>query len=89
MANLGIGIMHLGNLGPIIYKAYKEKLKPELRNIKDYIDTVVGPTLIVLHFVAAAGYIPWLQLLLVVGVVQQLYIGIGNFLTIISWKKMG
>ena len=88
LANLGIGIMHLGNLGPIIYKAYKEKLKPELRNFKDYIDTVVGPTLIVLHFVAAAGNIPWLKLLLVIGVVQQLYIGIGNFLTIISWKRV-
>lgn len=88
LANLGIGIMHLGNLGPIIYKAYKEQLKPELRNFKDYIDTVVGPTLIALHFVAAAGHIPWLKLLLVIGVVQQLYIGIGNFLTIISWKRV-
>jgi len=88
LANLGIGIMHLANFGSIIYKAFKQKVKPELHNFKDYFDTVIGPTLIVLHFVAAAGYIPWLKLLLVIGVVQQLYVGIGNFLTIISWKKI-
>lgn len=88
LANLGVGIMHLANFGTIVYSAYKYKVKPEFRNSKDIIDTLVGPALIILHFIAALGYIPWLQLLLVIGVVQQLYIGISNFLEFISWKKV-
>jgi hypothetical protein len=87
LANLGIGIMHLANFGSIIYSAIKFKIKPELRGFKDILDTIIGPALIIMHFVAALGYIPWLKLLLVIGVVQQLYIGISNFLEFISWKK--
>ena len=88
LANLGIGIMHLANFGSIIYLAFKYKIKPELRGFKDILDTIIGPFLIIMHFVAALGYIPWLKLLLVVGVVQQLYIGISNFLDFVSWKKI-
>ncbi|AVI52173.1 hypothetical protein C5O00_13825 [Pukyongia salina] len=88
LANLGIGIMHLANFGSIIYTAVKFKIKPEFKGLKDILDTIVGPALIILHFVAALGYIPWLQLLLVIGVSQQLYIGISNFLVFISWKKI-
>ena len=88
LANLGIGIMHLANFGSIIYSAFKFKIKPELRGFKDILDTIIGPSLIIMHFLAALGYIPWLKLLLVIGVVQQLYIGISNFLEFISWKKV-
>lgn len=88
LANLGIGLMHLANFGSIIYSAYKFKVKPELRGFKDILDTIIGPTLIILHFIAALGYIRWLKLLLVIGVVQQLYIGISNFLEFITWKKV-
>ena len=88
LANLGIGIMHMANFGSIIYSAYKYNIKPELRGFKDILDTIIGPCLIIMHFIAALGYIPWLKLLLVIGVVQQLYIGISNFLDFISWKKV-
>ena len=88
LANLGVGLMHLANFGSIIYSAYKFKVKPELRGFKDILDTIIGPTLIILHFIAALGYIRWLKLLLVIGVVQQLYIGISNFLEFITWKKV-
>lgn len=87
LANLGVGIMHLANFGSIIYSAIKYKIKPELRGFKDVLDTIIGPSLIIMHFIAALGYIPWVELLLVIGVVQQLYIGIGNFLEFITWKK--
>ena len=87
LANLGIGIMHLVNFSSIIYAAVKYKVKPEFKGFKDVLDTIIGPALIILHFVAALGYIPWLELLLVIGVLQQLYIGISNFLVFISWKK--
>lgn len=87
LANLGMGIMHLANFSSIIYTAVNYKLKPEFKSFKDIFDIVLGPALIVLHFIAAFGYIPWLQLLLVIGVIQQLYIGISNFLVFISWKK--
>ncbi|MDT0554625.1 hypothetical protein [Patiriisocius hiemis] len=87
LANLGIGIMHLANFSSIIYAAVKYKVKPEFKGFKDVLDTIIGPALIILHFVAALGYIPWLELLLVIGVLQQLYIGISNFLVFISWKK--
>ena len=80
--------MHLANFGSIIYSAFKFKIKPELRGFKDILDTIIGPSLIIMHFLAALGYIPWLKLLLVIGVVQQLYIGISNFLEFISWKKV-
>lgn len=88
LANLGVGLMHLANFGSIIYSAYKFKVKPELRGFKDILDTIIGPTLIILHFIAALGYIRLLKLLLVIGVVQQLYIGISNFLEFITWKKV-
>ncbi|MCH2490877.1 MAG: hypothetical protein MK211_12075 [Flavobacteriales bacterium] len=87
LANLGIGLMHLVNFGSIIYTAIKYKIKPKPQGLKDIMDIIVGPTLIILHIVAALGYIPWLKLLLVIGVLQQLYIGISNFLIFISWKK--
>ena len=87
LANLSIGLMHLANFGSIIYTAIKYKIKPEFRGLKDILDTIIGPALIILHFAAALGYIPWLKLLLVIGVLQQLYIGISNFLVFISWKK--
>jgi len=41
-----------------------------------------------IQYMAAFGYIPWLKLLLVFGAVQQLYIGISNFLEFITWKKV-
>ena len=67
--------------------AYKYKVKPEIKGVKDILDSIIGPTLIILHFIAALGYIAWLELLLVIGVSQQLYIGISNFLVFISWKN--
>lgn len=87
LANLGIGIMHLVNFGSIIYTATIYKIKPEFKGVKDILDVILGPALILLHFAAALGFIPWLKLLLVMGVLQQLYIGISNFLVFISWKK--
>ncbi|WP_431136210.1 hypothetical protein [Psychroserpens mesophilus] len=87
LANLGIGLMHLANFTSIIHTAIKYKIKPEFRGLKDILDIILGPALIILHFVAALDYITWLKLLLVIGVLQQLYIGIGNFLVFISWKK--
>tara|TARA_A100000171_G_scaffold35847_1_gene34493 strand:+ start:4315 stop:4803 length:489 start_codon:yes stop_codon:yes gene_type:complete len=87
LANLGVGLMHLANFGSIIYTAVKYKVKPETRGIKEILDTIIGPALILCHFIAALGYIPWLKLLLVIGILQQLYIGISNFLVFISWKK--
>tara|TARA_R100000935_G_scaffold21876_4_gene40562 strand:- start:121239 stop:121727 length:489 start_codon:yes stop_codon:yes gene_type:complete len=87
LANLGVGLMHLANFGSIIYTAVKYKVKPETRGIKEILDTIIGPALILFHFIAALGYIPWLKLLLVIGILQQLYIGISNFLVFISWKK--
>jgi len=87
LANLGIGLLHLANFGSIIHTAVKYKIKPEFKGFKDIMDTLIGPALIILHFVAALGYIPWLKLLVVIGVLQQLYIGISNFLVFISWKK--
>lgn len=88
LANLGIGIMHLANFTSIIYSAYKYQLKAEVSTLKDTFDVVIGPTFIIMHFVAALGYIPCLEFLLVLGVVQQLYIGLGNFLKFISWKNV-
>lgn len=88
LSNLGIGIMHVSNLGAIIYKAKKNNIKVKFGSIKDMIDIVIGPILIVLHFLGALGYISWIQLLLVIGVCQQLYIGISNFLVFISGKKL-
>ena len=87
LANLGIGLLHLANFSSIIYTVFKYKIKPERKEFKDVVDSIIGPVLIILHFVAAFGYIPWLELLLVIGVLQQLYIGISNFLVFISWKK--
>jgi len=87
LANFGIGLMHLANFGSIIYSAIKYKIKPGFRGFKDVFDTIIGASLIILHFVAALSYIPWLKLLFVIGILQQLYIGISNFLVFISWKK--
>lgn len=87
LANLGIGLMHLANFSSIVYTAVKYKIKPEPKGIKNLLDILIGSALIILHFVAAFGYIPWLKLLLVIGVLQQLYIAISNFLVFISWKK--
>ena len=87
LANLGIGIMHLANFSSIIYTTIKYKIKPDFKGLKDILDALIAPTLIILHFLAAFGFIPWLKLLLVIGILQQLYIGISNFLVFISWKK--
>ena len=86
LANLGIGILHLTNFIAILFMAKKYNIETSQAKIKDIGDSFIGVTLIVFHLIAALGYIPWLQLLLVIGVLQQLYIGIGNFLKLVRWS---
>lgn len=87
LANGGIGIMHLANFTAIIITAFRKKTRPAATSPKDWLDAIVGPSLIALHFTAAFGYIAWMELLLVIGVMQQLYIGISNFLFFVRWEK--
>lgn len=87
LANLCLGILHLLNFGSILITVKREKIRPEFEGIKEIIDTIIGPSLIILHFVAASGFIHWLELLFIIGVLQQLYIGISNFLKFIHWDN--
>jgi len=87
LSNLGIGILHFANLLAIIIKTSKSKIiqqSDRKASIKDIVDLILGPVLIVSHFIAARGWIPWADLLLVIGIIQQLYIGMGNFLRLVK-----
>jgi hypothetical protein len=85
-ANLGIGVFHLSNFTAMLIMVKKLGVinNGESRfPIKEIFDLILGPILILAHFLAFFGFIPWADFLLVIGVVQQLYIGMGNFLRLV------
>lgn len=84
-ANIGIGLLHLANFISILLTVRKSKLDGASSNIKGLIDSLLGLVLILFHFLAGFGLTPWLEFILIVGVIQQLYIGTGNFLSLVRW----
>jgi hypothetical protein len=74
LSNAAIGSLHLAAIFPF------------LRNMSGIPTTrgqrilgVVGGLLILSHFLAAFGLIPWLAFVFIVGLLQQLYVGMHNF----------
>ena len=83
-ANLGIGILHLSNFVAIMRRAAFADIGADKRGRKGIFDSLLGIGIIVGHFAAAFGILPYVEFMLIIGVIQQLYIGTGNFLWMIT-----
>ena len=75
-ANLGLGLLHLINIIPFIVGAIRS---PASTTLGQRCLAAIGLATITGHLFAAASLIPFLQAMFVFGVMQQIGIGIHNF----------
>lgn len=84
-ANLGIGILHLSNFVALWLTVRHSDVNFSNASVKGLVDSLIGVVFITCHFLAALGYLPLVEFILILGVIQQLYIGTGNFLVLVRW----
>ena len=73
-ANLFLGMLHLANLVAFPRRATDARPTASQKGL-----LVVGVAMILAHFLAAGGLIPWCVLIFVVGLLQQIFIAALNF----------
>lgn len=73
-ANLFLGMLHLANLVAFLRRATDARPTASQKGL-----LVVGVAMILAHFLAASGLIPWYVLIFVVGLLQQIFIAALNF----------
>ena len=78
LSNATLGTLHLANIVPFFLWASST---PATRGQK--ILGVAGALLILSHFLAAFGLIPWLAFVFILGLIQPLYVGMHNFLLLL------
>ena len=74
LSNVTLGSLHLANVFPFLLKMSSIRVTPGQRVL-----AAVGGVLILSHFLAALGVIPWLAFVFIIGLLQQLFVGIFNF----------
>jgi hypothetical protein len=77
LSNLGIAIVHLANIVSFISISFQSETNPTTTGQR-FLGAVGGLTILA-HLFAAANIIPFLQATFVFGVIQQLGVGILNF----------
>lgn len=74
LSNATLGLLHVANIFPFLLKMSSIRVTPGQRAL-----AVVGGVLILGHFLAALGVVPWLEFVFIIGLLQQLVVGIFNF----------
>lgn len=74
-SNAVLGAAHLANLTPFLLNSFGAQ-STRGQNI----NAAVGVALIVAHFLAALTVLPWYAFIFMLGLLQQIWIGIHNFM---------
>lgn len=74
LSNATLGSLHLLNLAPFVARM---RSFPATRGQK--VLALIGIGLILAHFLAALAIIPWLEFIFLIGLLQQMYVGMHNF----------
>lgn len=83
-SNFILGSLHLVNIIPFFVMVQRSKTNPATRSQK--INSVIGSLTIIAHYVAALGLTPYLEAIFVFGVMQQLSIGLLNFVLSLRYE---
>jgi hypothetical protein len=78
LANLVIGVLHVTNFAAFALRARAAPTTTSQRAL-----IVLGVSTIAAHFLAAAGVLPWLEIIFVAGVIQQIYVASHNFVLLL------
>lgn len=78
LSNLTLGALHLAN-----FLAFFRRAKHAPTTWGQRILGLVGIATITAHFLAAGGVLPWLELIFVAGLIQQLFIASHNFVLLL------
>lgn len=74
LANATLGLLHLVNLAPFLARM------PSLPTTRGQrVLASMGVMLILGHFLTAVGVMPWAEFVFVIGLLQQMYVGMHNF----------
>ena len=73
-ANLFLGMLHLANLVAFLRRATDARPTTSQKGL-----LAVGVAMILAHFLAAGGLLPWYVLIFVLGLLQQVFIAALNF----------
>jgi hypothetical protein len=77
-ANLFLGALHLANLVAFLRRAKDAKPTSSQKLL-----LVIGIALILAHFLAFAGVLPWYALIFIIGLLQQVFIAALNFVLLL------
>lgn len=83
-SNFILGSLHLVNIIPFFVMVQRSETNPATRSQK--INSVIGSLTIIAHYVAALGLTPYLEAIFVFGVMQQLSIGLLNFVLSLRYE---
>ena len=81
IANLFIGVLHLANI-----LAFYMGTKNAKKTLGQNVNGMIGALTIMAHLLASAGLLPWLIPIFLFGLLQQLWIGILNFLLLLNTR---
>jgi len=82
-SNAVLGLAHLANLSVFIANRNVAKM-----TLGQKLNGSIGAAIILSHFLAAVGLIPWYIFVFLLGLLQQIWIGIHNFLLLFQ-PRMG
>ena len=77
-ANLILGTLHLANLIGFLRRAKEAKPTDSQKGL-----LVIGIGMILAHFLASAGVLPWYILIFIIGLLQQVFIAALNFVLLL------
>jgi hypothetical protein len=77
-ANLILGTLHLANLIGFLRRAKEAKPTASQKGL-----LVIGIGMILAHFLASAGVLPWYILIFIIGLLQQVFIAALNFVLLL------
>ena len=77
-ANLFLGVLHLANLGAFLVRAKEAKPTTSQKSLLG-----IGIAMILAHFLAAAGILPWYVPIFMIGLLQQVFIAALNFVLLL------
>jgi hypothetical protein len=84
LSNAVLGALHLANLGWFLINTWGAKA-----TLGQKINGAVGFGVIAAHALAALALIPWFEFVFIFGLLQQLYIGVHNFLLLFRPEVTG
>jgi hypothetical protein len=78
-SNAILGAAHLANLAPFLLNSFGAKATRGQNA-----NAAVGVLFIASHFLAALDFLPWYAFIFILGLLQQIWIGIYNFMLLFS-----